>query len=248
MQHLNIFRQENDADLLDRYIQLIPLTPDTSFRMTSGTGTVSERALMFAILAQLPELSEFMTELDIAMMDWATGAWNSWCKSWYVRLADQCNSKSKGQYYAYMTAKLRDELSHEWKNGQSYLDAIKALCLAIRQNQGKRVGENAIIGQLRVIFAKISLEKLEPDLVIMDEFQRFRYLLKADPESEVGMLTTKFFHSEDVRMLMLSATPYKMYSTPEEIDETRIDEHYSEFLSVMGFLNEDPKSKESEVL
>ena len=244
MQHLNIFRQENDADLLDRYIQLIPLTPDTSFRMTSGTGTVSERALMFAILAQLPELSEFMQELDIAMMDWATGAWNSWCKSWYVRLADQCNLQSKGQYYAYMTAKLRDELSHEWKNGQSYLDAIKALCLAIRLNQGKRVGENAIIGQLRVIFAKISLEKLEPDLVIMDEFQRFRYLLKADPESEVGMLTTKFFHAKDVRMLLLSATPYKMYSTPEEIDETRIDEHYSEFLSVMGFLNEDDQSKE----
>ena len=125
-----------------------------------------------------------------------------------------------------------------------YLDAIKALCLAIRLNQGRRVGENAIIGQLRVIFAKISLEKLEPDLVIMDEFQRFRYLLKADPESEVGMLTTKFFHAKDVRMLMLSATPYKMYSTPEEIDETRIDEHYSEFLSVMGFLNEDDQSKE----
>lgn len=30
MQHLNIFKQENDADLLSRYIQLIPLTPDTS--------------------------------------------------------------------------------------------------------------------------------------------------------------------------------------------------------------------------
>ena len=50
MQHLNIFKQENDSDLLDRYIQLIPLTPDTSFRMTAGAGTVSERALMFAHL------------------------------------------------------------------------------------------------------------------------------------------------------------------------------------------------------
>lgn len=50
MQHLNIFMQENDESLLNRYIQLIPLTPDTSFRMTAGTGTVSERALMFAHL------------------------------------------------------------------------------------------------------------------------------------------------------------------------------------------------------
>ena len=39
MQHLNIFKQENDTELLDRYIQLIPLTPDTSFRMTAGAGT-----------------------------------------------------------------------------------------------------------------------------------------------------------------------------------------------------------------
>ena len=35
MQHLNIFKQENDSDLLDRYIQLIPLTPDTSFQNDS---------------------------------------------------------------------------------------------------------------------------------------------------------------------------------------------------------------------
>lgn len=36
MQHLNIFKQENDADLLSRYIQLIPLTPDTCFRYFQG--------------------------------------------------------------------------------------------------------------------------------------------------------------------------------------------------------------------
>ena len=36
MQHLNIFKQENDPELLDSYIQLIPLTPDTSFRVTTG--------------------------------------------------------------------------------------------------------------------------------------------------------------------------------------------------------------------
>lgn len=46
MQHLNIFKQENDSELLDRYIQLIPLTPDTSFRMTAGAGIKEERALI----------------------------------------------------------------------------------------------------------------------------------------------------------------------------------------------------------
>ena len=83
MQHLNIFNQENDSELLDRYIQLIPLTPDTSFRMTVGTGIVSERALMFAHLRRLPELRSYLYELEVAMMDQAVSTWNSWCKDWY---------------------------------------------------------------------------------------------------------------------------------------------------------------------
>lgn len=243
MQHLNIFKQENDSELLDRYIQLIPLTPDTSFRMTAGAGTKEERALMFAILKRLPELQEYLSELEVAMMDYATSGWNAWCKYYYEQEATACNEKSGGRYFAYMKEHLAQELALIWHDDLTFMEAIKELCKKIRANNGKRVGENGIIGQLRVIFAKISLSKLEPDLVIMDEFQRFKYLLNSDPESETGMLANRFFHADDVRMLLLSATPYKMYSTPEEIDEARIDEHYTEFLSVMNFLNEDAVSE-----
>ena len=243
MQHLNIFKQENDAELLDRYIQLIPLTPDTSFRMTAGAGTVWERALMFVHLRRLPELRGYLYELEVAMRNDATSSWDSWCKDWYEKEAVDCNAKSNGRYFDYMQYQLHRELSAIWREDMTFMDGIIELCRAIRRNKGERVGENAIIGQLRVIFAKISLEKLEPDLVIMDEFQRFKYLLNSDPESETGMLANKFFHARDVRMLLLSATPYKMYSTPEEIDETRLDEHYTEFLSVMNFLNEDPETE-----
>ncbi|MEE3358225.1 MAG: helicase, partial [Lachnospiraceae bacterium] len=143
-----------------------------------------------------------------------------------------------------MTDKLKNELYQEWYEGYTYMEALQDLCREIRSNRNRRVSNTEIIGQLRVIFAKISLEKLEPDLVIMDEFQRFKYLLDSDPESETGMLANKFFHAKNVRMLLLSATPYKMYSTPEEIDETRIDEHYTEFLSVMNFLNENADDEE----
>ena len=244
MQHLNIFNQENDPDLLDSYIQLIPLTPDTSFRMTSGTGTVNERALMFVHLQRLPELQNYIPELEVAMIDNATSSWNSWVRNWYKQLADQCDEQSDGEYYQYMEENLRRELAEVWHDNITYMDGIIELCQAIRNNNGKRVTNNSITSQLRIIFAKISLDKLEPDLVIMDEFQRFRYLLNADPNSDIGMLANKFFHAPDVRMLLLSATPYKMYSTPEEIDEARLDEHYTEFLDVMNFLNEDPERED----
>ena len=70
----------------------------------------------------------------------------------------------------------------------------------------------------------------------MDEFQRFKFLLSSDNNSEIGILAHSFLGGDDTRVLLLSATPYKLYSTLEEIDENQIDEHYSEFFQVMDFL------------
>lgn len=100
---------------------------------------------------------------------------------------------------------------------------------------------NKVISKFRSIFAQISVEKLNPDFVIMDEFQRFKYILNSDTqkETEIGMLANKFFKTMNLRMLLLSATPYKMYSTLEEIDESDNEkgDHYTEFMDVMKFLN-----------
>ena len=64
MLHLKIAEQESDESLRDGFIQLIPLTPGTSFQMTNGGGTVSERALMYAILTRVPEIAEHQEELE----------------------------------------------------------------------------------------------------------------------------------------------------------------------------------------
>lgn len=237
MQHLNIFYQENDPEMLDNYIQLIPLTPDTSFRITNGAGTVSERALMYAILKRLDELHPYVRYLETGMMGTATSSWSYWAKDLYENMVKECDNISGGEYLSYMKEHIRKELSALDEDGNSYMELLIDFCERIKANRNRRVPDNGIIGILRLLFARISIEKLEPDLVIMDEFQRFRYLINSDPESETGMLANKFFNSDKVRMLLLSATPYKMYSTLEEIDELQTDEHYSEFLDVMSFLN-----------
>ena len=240
MQHLNLCFQENDPELLKSYIQLIPLTPETSFRMTSGAGTVSERALMYALLRRLPEFKGHRRALETAMKDRASAAWDD-TRDMYERLVCDCDTYSSGKYIREMleaiTAELDREIDPKNSPGATLRALVVNMCRGIKKNGYQCRNNNAVIGKLRAAFARISLERLEPDLVILDEFQRFKYLLTADPESETGMLANKFFHSESVRMLLLSATPYKMYSTLEEIDETQVDEHYSEFLSVMRFLN-----------
>ena len=57
------------------------------------------------------------------------------------------------------------------------------------------------------------------------------------------MLARRFFSPDKDKehhpyILLLSATPYKLYSTLEEIQRNRKDEHYQEFMEVIGFLFE----------
>ena len=60
MQHLKIAYQEYSSKKSKSFVQLIPLTPGTSFSMTNGGGTKDERALMYAILMRI---SSFLSML-----------------------------------------------------------------------------------------------------------------------------------------------------------------------------------------
>ena len=233
MQHLHIFRQEHDPELLENFIQLIPLTPETSFRMTTGTGAVRERALMFALLRRQPLLAPYLQALEVLMTAHASVAWEDWAKEDYEGQVLSCDQVTGGKYLDYMQSRISSflqandhELLHDLIN---HLNRIKA-------NKYKWIRSGKILGRLRVMFAQISIDLLDPDFVIMDEFQRFKYLLESDQSSETGMLAQRFFRGDDIRMLLLSATPYKMYSTLEEINELDVDEHYSEFFEVLNFL------------
>ena len=127
MQHLNIFNQENDTALLNGYIQLIPLTPDTSFRMTSGAGTYNERALMFALLKRMPQLFPYERNLEIAMKDSASSSWR-WAKDNYETKVINCDNNSGGKYISYMLDKLSDELNKTAVDNKTYLDLIIDMC------------------------------------------------------------------------------------------------------------------------
>ncbi len=246
MQHINIFNQENSHDLLMKYIQLIPLTPDTSFRMTQGTGTKEERALMYAVLKGMDFVRGKNEELKEALRCDVQNWWDWWCNE-EIRLVNKCNDRSHGYYLAYMHHKLEIEFREPFNDKQkeyygtdNFEEYFLWILQQVKQNNSVDIkwSIRTAIGRLRLLFAKISLAKLEPDLVIMDEFQRFRDLLSADEETDLGMLAHKFFNAGNVRMLLLSATPYKMYSTMEEIDDYQVDEHFQEFNNVMKFLNE----------
>lgn len=88
-----------------------------------------------------------------------------------------------------------------------------------------------LIGQLRHLLAEASVARLEPDLVILDEFQRFKDLM--DETSEASELAHALWNHADAKLLLLSATPFKMYTLP---DDEEGEDHYEDFRRTVEFL------------
>ena len=231
MQHLKIYQSAGTGH---DYEQLIPLTPATSFSMTNGGGSISERALMFAHLWRLPALSGYKEKLYRFLTYYATKGWPSYV-DWYEKLVVDCDGN--GSHYL---SEMAEALEKKLADQPALIPAIKANCDA-----DTHADAQSLIRRLRLIFAEISLDKLDPDFVIMDEFQRFRDLIAAPKDSEENLLSQRFLQNTGTKVLLLSATPYKPYSTLEEIAEDESSDHYHEFMEVMDFLLCD-KNKQSE--
>lgn len=89
------------------------------------------------------------------------------------------------------------------------------------------------IADLRRALAKAGASRLKPDLLILDEFQRFRDLL--DPDSgDAGELAHVLFDDEQTKVLLLSATPYKPFTHADDDGE----DHYSDFIATIRFLSD----------
>lgn len=225
MQHLYIKFAEKQITEQHEKVEMpesiIPLTPSTSFRFCSAQGTANERALMCDILCGLTQFKEYKEVIS----DFLSCNVKNW-----QELTNTYNEKIKGcgdDYLFEMHSKLQTRLS----------DAIINQLIEYAQNGCDNRRRADMINKLRRIFAEISIDMLDPDLVIMDEFQRFNSLLEQG-DDEQSMLANKFFDNErsNTKILLLSATPYKPYSTLEELNTNGNDEHYQDFMKVMDFL------------
>lgn len=234
MQHLFITLANKDirdtAQKTDMPESIIPLTPSTSFRLTNSLGTAYERALMFDILKHDTRLVAKEEEL----FDFFSGDVKNWddIVTYYDNEINYCRNckvnDTEVNYLDYMLVQIKALVSDE---------TCKELCECATAISCTWSRKSEVINKLRRAFATISIDMLDPDLIIMDEFQRFSDLL-GNGESEQSMLTQKFFDAArtNTKILLLSATPYKPYSTLEEINEDGKDEHFEEFMKVMDFL------------
>lgn len=94
-----------------------------------------------------------------------------------------------------------------------------------------------VVSRLRSALAAAALRQFAPDLIIFDEFQKFRDLLLETKISEWDRVTPLLRGENWPRppgILLLSATPYRLYARTSEDPGGKI--HHNEFFQVLQYL------------
>jgi hypothetical protein len=92
------------------------------------------------------------------------------------------------------------------------------------------------MGSLRTALAMTVLKEIKPDIVIFDEFQKFTELLIDPPNASLDpvALALRGWGINSHGVLLLSATPYRLYSTRQE--EAAGASHHQDFFELIRFL------------
>lgn len=214
----------------DRRLNFVSFTPGTSFDLKSSLGVSHERALLYHLVKKPWQLN------GTAPLNVLQGT---------VRVASSFRRQVDGfhQWYS-IDESMADEFSKALQKQPGLREEFEWLCQQFHRADARVATDawrrrNHLVGELRSLLARTCLHSLQPDLIILDEFQRFKHLLSR--ESEAGQLAHDLFHYSDdhseARVLLLSATPYKMYTMGHELAE---EHHYSDFLNTLSFLLHDP--------
>jgi hypothetical protein len=211
-------------------VNLVAFTPGTSFDKGQRGGRVEERALLGWLLdpVMTGTRAEHNALQRILRMDVNEGRWNS-LRSWL--------DEEDGEPDAAVAEKFRTAIVQS-PVISALRDFVDEMCGRYQCNADQTRRRSVIVGDLRRVLAEVSVGCLEPDLVILDEFQRFKHLLErpeVDAEREVSQLAHDLFTAPQVKVLLLSATPYKMFTLAEERRLTG-DDHYADFLATVEFL------------
>jgi hypothetical protein len=210
-------------------VNYVALTPGTSLYLKSQGGLVEERAFLYWLLKDAWGIE-------------GAGSFNMLCGAASKRSFQYHRKRMKG-----LKRGSKSSIIEVFQRRLSELPELRERFLeladkfrwvrepsAVKPDALRRARDD-LIGELREKLALVSIEALEPDLVILDEFQRFKDVL--DPKSTIGALAHKLLEYADAnsraRVLLLSATPYKMYSLWHESADHY---HYSDLLRTLEFL------------
>lgn len=207
-------------------VNLIAFTPATSFEKGWRTGKRQERALLVVILSGFMGLSTSELTALHRILQGTVRSFDNF--RWLIRTYDDLS--------------LDETITKEFKRvflASPHRSTLLALIAEVTNkrslSQDQRYRAGHLIGNLRSLLAQASVHALEPDLIILDEFQRFRHLLDPDKGTEATELAHSHFEWDEARTLLLSATPYKPFTLAEE--DADGEGHYANLMLTLNFLS-----------
>lgn len=198
-------------------LHLYCLTPDTSIPMRKGRrrdGRQEERALVHALVEKT---------FPVLFDEWKTNVFRRSARAWWSGYLEAQRAKARsGALREAFRRSVREEFKLD--DGYHLLPAIRDL------------DDLQLIAHFRNALAASAIEELNPDLVVFDEFQRFRDLLETgDDTSERVMGRLRGEQGENPpALLLLSATPYRLYARRAE--EAVGESNRGEFFELVEFL------------
>ena len=218
--------QLRDQEGLDaNKVNFISLTPGTTFDLRSATGVTQERALLRHLLHDL--VSHPRGLHNLLQVTAGVDGWN--------RAVDSLE-------LAGVDTRIIERFRRDVQADRDLFQELERVCELFPRRRDEYPTEmtqprNGLVARLRAKLSHACVDALKPDLIIMDEFQRFRDLLHGN--SDAAILARELFEysggdGHAARTLLLSATPYRMLTlSGDEPDE---GDHYQDFLETLSFL------------
>lgn len=237
LRRLNAPPGENTA----KRVNFISLTPGTSFSEGQRLGNAEERAALYLMLEELlgerenrNEPKRFPGDLEPHVVELLRGTSGTRGFQWHV-------NRLKRMHPHGFDPSVREDFRQR-ATDRGLMRRIKKAFRSAEPTSELRKGMPDLIRDLRAVMAEVGLKCLEPDLIILDEFQRFQDLLRpptADAELvNAAELARQFLEYDGAKLLLLSATPYKALTTGQD---DAGEDHAKEFTELLGFLaHEEP--------
>jgi hypothetical protein len=212
-----------------RRLNFVSFTPGTSFEQRAGLGIRQERALIYWLLHRAWQVAGKAAARNVL-----AGRANAWNFEWEInnlnpQLIDESIAKA---FWTVLTS--RPKLRERFDRLCDVFSRSDA-----RSSADDRKEQRDFVAEMRALLASVCLHALKPDLIILDEFQRFKRLL-SDSDEASRLAQELFSYSSEnrrARVLLLSATPYKMLSLYHEEED-----HYQDFRDTLSFLEETGKN------
>lgn len=196
-------------------VRLFVFTPETSvplYRKGGGAGRLRERAIIYRALAS--RCRAVSPALERIFRGRAKNA------GWSAELTST-QTKSGRQLRKRLFAEIRTEF------GLKAVDSANLNgLLQLPDSKGR------LIARFRTALARAVLARMSPELVVFDEFQKFRGLFTDEKSCR---LARRLRGDDDAHpVLLLSATPYPHFTTREE--DARGVPHQKQFTALLKYL------------